>query len=108
MSLGNVGGSIAMSFAGLQTSQQQQSQASGQSAQASANQNRGIQSKENAAKAEGVGEEDDQKSEASGDRDADGRRAWERRLHQQGHEGEHRDRSLDPTGQTGNSLDLCG
>ena len=108
MSVGNLGGSLAASFAGIQLSQQQQSQASGQSTQAAANHSRTVQSLENAAKAEGLGDKDDQKSEASGDRDADGRRAWERHLRQNRQDEEHRDRSIDPTGQTGNSLDLCG
>lgn len=77
-------------------------------AHAASAQQRSADSKDKALKAEGLGNVETE-SQKAGDRDADGRTPWERR-----HRGnkqtpsETPQHSIDPTGQTGKSLDLSG
>ncbi len=107
MSIVNFGSAVAAGIAGSAQAQRQTS-ASDRATQDAAAQQRTTDSKERAVKAAGVGANDEESSQSSGDRDADGRRAWEWILKnkQQDQEGQHK--SIDPTGQIGNSLDLSG
>ena len=81
-------------------------------AQDQSSQAREAASSKQAAKAEGVGETD--QNHETTDRDADGRRVWERTSgNSKHHEGDPEDhteapRSRDATGDRGNQLDLSG
>lgn len=72
-------------------------------------QQRRVQSSQKAESAAGVGETDGQDHETD-DRDADGRRPWERSAHKAAGEQAAPDppRAKDATGQSGNLLDLAG
>lgn len=78
MSVGPMGASIVSSLAASNLAQRNSSDVGG-AQQATANQSRTLDSVEKAEKAAGVG--DPEESEKSSDRDADGRRAWERSQH---------------------------
>ncbi len=71
------------------------------------NHERRAESREKADRAAGVGSSDEQ-SNATGDRDADGRRPWERIRRPGQPEEEKIARSVDTSGQLGTSLDLNG
>lgn len=104
MSQVNIGSAIG---AGIVASGQAQRQASAdQAAQAAANHTRTVDSKERAIKA--VDGANDKESESAGDRDADGRRAWEWIIKQRQNTQQQREKSIDPSGLTGNALDLNG
>ena len=106
MSIVNFGSAVAAGIAGTQQATKQSS-AADQASQDAAVHNRRSESMEKASKAEGVGSNDSE-SESSGDRDADGRQAWEWTLKNKQDHREHREQSIDTTGQVGNSLDLNG
>ncbi len=80
MSVGPMGASIASSLAATNATQRTSADVTGNQ-QATANQARVADSVEKAEKAAGVG--DTEESEKASDRDADGRRAWERPEHQE-------------------------
>lgn len=104
MSQVNIGTAIG---AGIVASAQAQRQAStDQSAHIAANHNRTVDSKDRAIKA--IDGSHDKESESAGDRDADGRRAWEWILKQKQNSHQQREKSIDPSGLTGNALDLNG
>ena len=68
---------------------------------------RAAESNLRAAKAEGFG--DDNESEAaSGDRNADGRQAWQWNQQQRKQQAGQERKSIDPSGKTGSTLDLDG
>ncbi len=106
MSIVNFGSAVAAGIAGSAQAQKQTS-ATDQAAQDAAAFQRKTDSTERAVKAAGVGTNEEESQEA-GDRDADGRRAWEWNLKNKSKERPVRDQSIDPSGQTGNSLDLSG
>lgn len=113
MSVGPMGASIASSIAATNLAQRNSSDVSG-AQQATSSHARVVDSTEKAEKAAGVGDPDE--SEKASDRDADGRRAWER----PGHESDETETELegdatydatlqkDPTGVTGREIDLSG
>ena len=113
MSVGPMGASIASSIAATNLAQRNSSDVTG-AQQATSNHARVVDSTEKAEKAAGVG--DPEESEKAGDRDADGRRAWER----PGHDSEEAEAELegdatydaipqkDPAGITGKEIDLSG
>lgn len=104
MSQVNIGTAVG---AGIVASSQAQRQAStDQAAHIATNHARTVDSKERAVKA--VDGANDKESESAGERDADGRRAWEWILKQKQNAQQHREKSIDPSGLTGNSLDLNG
>ena len=106
MSIVNFGSAVAAGIAGSAQAQRQTA-ATDQASQDAAVHQRKTDSTERAVKTAGVGttEED---SQSSGDRDADGRRAWEWNLKTKSQEHSVRDKSIDLSGQAGNSLDLSG
>ena len=106
MSIVNFGSAVAAGIAGSAQAQRQTS-ATDQASQDAAVHQRKTDSADRAVKAAGVGANDEE-SQASGERDADGRRAWEWHLKNKSQEHAVRDKSIDPSGQTGNSLDLSG
>ncbi len=71
------------------------------------NNERRAESREKADRSAGVGSADDQ-SNAADDRDADGRRPWERIRRPVRAGNESTSGSIDVSGQVGNSLDLSG
>lgn len=71
------------------------------------NSERRAESQEKADRAAGVGSADEQ-SDATGERDADGRRPWERIRRPVRNEGEPESKSIDISGKVGNSLDISG
>ncbi|MEW4453966.1 MULTISPECIES: hypothetical protein [Bremerella] len=75
MSVGPMGASFASSIAGTDLAQRNSSDVPA-AQQATSNHSRKVDSTEKAEKAAGVGDPDE--SEKVSDRDADGRRAWER------------------------------
>lgn len=113
MSVGPMGASIASSIAATNLAQRNSSDVSG-AQQATSSHARVVDSTEKAEKAAGVGDPDE--SEKVSDRDADGRRAWER----PGHESDEAEAELegdatydanpqkDPSGMTGREIDLSG
>lgn len=105
MSVGSLAGMVAASFAGSQSAEKN----SGNSERAgeARNTERQVESREKADKAAGVGSADEQ-SDAAGDRDADGRRPWERIRRPGGRSEDEPTRSIDASGQLGKSLDLSG
>lgn len=107
MSMVNFGSAVAAGVAGTSQSQRQTSAADGAVQDAAAH-DRKLQSKDKAAKAEGVGSNEDPAGSSSEDRDADGRRAWEWILKNREEEQKHREKSIDTSGQVGNSLDISG
>ncbi len=106
MSVVNFGSAVAAGIAGSAQAQKQTS-ATDQASQDAAVHQRQTDSTERAVRSAGVGTTDEE-SQSSGDRDADGRRAWEWQMKNKSQERSVRDKSIDPTGQTGNSLDLSG
>ena len=106
MSIVNFGSAVAAGVAGSAQAQRQTA-ATDQAAQDAAVQQRKADSSERAVKAAGVGTSEEE-SQSAGDRDADGRRAWEWHMRNKSGENAVREKSIDPTGQTGNSLDLSG
>ena len=107
MSMVNIGSAIAAGVAGSAQAQRQTSAADRETQDVASHQ-RTTDSKERAIKAEGVGANDEESQSSSEDRDADGRRAWEWNLKISSKERSVRDKSIDPSGQTGNTLDLNG
>ena len=111
MSMGPVGG-IAGSAAGSPLSQTTGSDVQ-RAQQETGNQQRRIQADQKAENAAGIGEADGEDHLAS-ERDADGRRPWEETpqgeaSHEsEGDSGTGDRRSKDPSGQSGNLLDLTG
>lgn len=112
MSVGPLGG-IVGSAAGAPLSQTKGSEVD-RAGQESTAQERKVEGEKSAEKASGIGQtEEDQESS---DRDADGRRLWEVDEQEQGAEedAEGKDdqagerKAKDPTGQSGNTLDLTG
>ena len=108
MSIGSLGG-IANSVAGTALAQTKGSEVDRAQQETSAQQ-RHVQNDVKADSAAGIGETDGQE-ESSADRDADGRRSWERmegappESDAQDSSGSH---SRDATGQSGTQLDLSG
>jgi len=107
MSVVNFGSAVAAGVAGSAQAQRQTA-AMDQASQDAAVHQRKADSTERAIKAAGVGTTDTESQQSSEDRDADGRRAWEWHLKNKNQEHAVRDQSIDPSGQTGNSLDLNG
>lgn len=113
MSIGPGGMGIASSLAASPLAQNSSSEVN-RNQQASRDQSRQVESAEKAEKAAGVG--DPEESEKASDRDADGRRAWEKPSKSHGESSAEDDdargaassKSKDPTGQRGGSLDLSG
>ncbi|QDU74903.1 hypothetical protein Pan97_19230 [Bremerella volcania] len=113
MSVGPMGASIASSIAATNLAQRNSSDVSG-AQQATSTHARVVESTEKAEKAAGVG--DPEESEKTSDRDADGRRAWERPGHDSDEvEGELEGEATydagpqkDPTGVKGREIDLSG
>lgn len=108
MSVGPMGG-IASSVAGLPLAQAKGSEVE-RAGQEAVGHERKVTSQEKAERAGGIGETDGQDHE-TGERDADGRRLWERQ--EPPHHGEvlpeaERTAPRDTTGQAGNELDLSG
>lgn len=103
MSIGSFGGVLG-SAAGVPQSQKG---AESERAQAeSASQQRGVEQQQKAENAAGIGQtEEDQ--EAS-DRDANGRRLWEKAAPLTPEDEQTNTQSKDVTGESGNSLDLTG
>lgn len=105
--------SIASSLAASPLAQNSSSEVN-RNQQAARDQSRQLESAEKAEKAAGVG--DPEESEKTSDRDADGRRAWEKPSKSHSEQsaddedshGSTSSKSKDPTGQRGGSLDLCG
>jgi len=106
MSIVNFGSAVATGIAGSAQAQRQTS-ATDQASQDAAVHQRKTDSTERAVKAAGVGTNEEE-SQSAGERDADGRRAWEWNMKNKSQERSVRDKSIDPSGQTGNSLDLSG
>ena len=106
MSIVNFGSAVAAGIAGSAQAQKQTS-ATDQAAQDAAVHQRKTDSTERAVKAAGVGSNEEE-SQGTSERDADGRRAWEWNLKNKSQERLVREKSIDPSGQTGNSLDLSG
>lgn len=106
MSSINFASAIAAGVAG--SGQAQKASAKDQNAQDAVVHERKTESKENAIKAEGVGSNDDESEASNEDRDADGRRAWEWNMKNRSQDRQRSEKSIDPSGQTGNSLDLSG
>lgn len=113
MSIGPGAMGIASSLAASPLAQNSSSEVN-RNQQASRDQSRQVESAEKAEKAAGVG--DPEESEKTSDRDADGRRAWEKPARSHDDPSAHDDdscggggsKSKDPTGQRGGSLDLSG
>ena len=111
MSVGPLGG-IVGSAAGAPLSQTKGSEVD-RAGQESTAQERKVEGDKSAEKASGIGQtEEDQESS---DRDADGRRLWEIDAEEEAEEdAEGKDeqagerKAKDPTGQSGNTLDLTG
>lgn len=113
MSVGPMGASIASSIAATNLAQRNSSDVAG-AQQATSTHARVVDSTEKAEKAAGVGDPDE--SQKTSDRDADGRRAWER----PGHDSDESEAELegdatydasvqkDPAGITGREIDLSG
>jgi len=113
MSVGPMGASIASSVAATNLAQRNSSDVA-QAQQATSSHALVVDSTEKAEKAAGVG--DPEESEKASDRDADGRRAWER----PGHETDEAEAELegdatyeeapqkDPAGVKGREIDLSG
>ena len=107
MSVVNFGAAaVAAGVAGSSQAQRQTS-ATDQATQDAAAHQRKTDSAERAVKAAGFNTTEGE-NQTSSDRDADGRRAWEWNLKNKSQERPVRDKSIDPSGQTGNSLDLSG
>ena len=109
MSMGPLGGVLG-SAAGAPLSQSAGSETERSQRDMSAQQ-RQAATDLSADKAAGIGSTDE--DQASSERDADGRMFWESREHaphQEGSEDEHHaaKQAKDPSGQSGNSLDLTG
>ena len=68
---------------------------------------RATESNQRAAKAEGFAE-DKESEAASGDRDADGRQAWQWNQRQRKQQTGQERKAQDPSGKTGSTLDLDG
>lgn len=116
MSIGPTGMSFASSVAATDLAQRNSSDVA-QTQQATANQARVLEATEKAEKAAGIG--DAEESEKTSDRDADGRRAWERAEH---HSSDSEQDELDLAGEaiyddrppkdaggaTGRQLDISG
>ncbi|MEX1039436.1 MAG: hypothetical protein WDZ51_02315 [Pirellulaceae bacterium] len=113
MSIGPGAMGIASSLAASPLAQNSSSEVN-RNQQASRDQSRQVESAEKAEKAAGVG--DPEESEKTSDRDADGRRAWEKPAGSHDDPSAHDDdscggggsQSKDPTGQRGGNLDLSG
>jgi len=111
MSVGPLGG-IAGSVAGSPLAQTKGAELE-RAQQDAASQQRRIQNDQKADSAAGVAETDGDDHEAE-DRDADGRRLWEpapQPTDQQGEDGSAHEKpakAKDPTGESGNLLDLSG
>jgi hypothetical protein len=109
MSIGSLSG-IAGSVAGTSLAQTRGSEIDRAQQESTARELR-AHSEEKAESAAGIGEADGDNHETS-ERDADGRRLWEfpRRQGEQDvvSDAPDRGKSLDPTGQSGNTLDLSG
>ena len=106
MSFGNVSMNLAAAAAGTQMAEKQSEGPDKLDHQASTHQ-RTRDSLERAEKAESAGSVRDDSAEA-GDRDADGRRAWERVLKNKKKSDVNTEKSKDTTGKVGNTLDLNG
>lgn len=72
------------------------------------NHERKVDSDERGAEAQGVGGNDKESEATSGDRDADGRQAWQWTLRRQRQDGDEERSAPDPSGQSGTTLDLSG
>lgn len=107
MSIGNAGVAMAASLAGAQQAERN-SGATDRAVADAKNQERHSTSMERADRSAGVGSSDEA-STAAGDRDADGRRPWER-IRRPGRAAEEGDepKSKDTSGQLGQTLDLSG
>jgi len=110
MSIGPMGASIASSLAA--SNQAQRNADVTDSQQATSHQSRSIDAVAEAEKAAGIGDPDE--SQKASDRDADGRRLWERQESAKSDDDEtaedstyHRD-TEDPTGIKGREIDLDG
>ncbi|MCL2349461.1 MAG: hypothetical protein FWC50_14520 [Planctomycetaceae bacterium] len=106
MSFGNVSMNLAAAAAGTQMAEKQSEGPDKLDHQASAHQ-RAHDSLERAEKAEAAGSVRDDSAEA-GDRDADGRRAWERVLKNKKNPDVNKEKSKDTSGKVGKTLDLDG
>lgn len=114
MSVGPMGSGIAASVAASQLAQNSSSEIN-KNQQDTNNQARKVDSSAKAEKASGVG--DPEQSEQTSDRDADGRRLWERpqtpdeetaQENSTDQESAKPAGAKDPTGQRGGTLDLSG
>ncbi len=105
MSISNFGTAVAGSLASSSLAQRQG--AAERAGQDASSHDRTVESKEKAGKAEGVGSNDDE-AEFSRDRDGDGRQAWVWQMNNPEKDEKPRDKSIDPTHQAGNTLDLSG
>lgn len=105
MSIGNLGFAYAASLAGTNNAEKQSHV--DKNARENSTQERKSDSLERSAKAEGLGGTEEE-SASNEDRDADGRQAWVRFGHQTPQEEDRKEKSIDTTGQIGNSLDLSG
>jgi len=106
MSLVNFGSAVAAGVVGSAQAQKQTS-ATDQAAQDAAIHQRKTDSTQRAVKAAGFNSTEEE-SQTSEDRDADGRRAWEWNMKNKSQQQSVREKSIDPSGQTGNSIDLSG
>ena len=97
---------LAASMAGTQMAERNSSSVDRKAADARA-QERKIDSQTKALEAAGSGGDTKESDASSADRDADGRQAWHwSQQRQRQKEGEHR--AKDPSGKTGQTLDLDG
>ncbi len=69
---------------------------------------RTVDSNERAAQAQGISGDDKESEAASGDRDADGRQAWQWNQRQAKQDEEEEHKVADLSGKTGKTLDLSG
>ncbi len=106
MSVGPTPGMVTASLAGAPLAEKN-SGAAEKTTQEGATRQRKVESVERAEKAEGIGETDGSEHQSE-ERDADGRRPWERMGRPKGQDEEKKQHTKDPTGQSGNLLDLSG
>ncbi len=69
---------------------------------------RTVDANERAAQAQGISGDDKESEATSGDRDADGRQAWQRNPRQARQEEAEEHKVADLSGKTGSTLDLSG
>jgi hypothetical protein len=106
MSVGPNPGIVTASLAGAPLAEKN-SGAAEKTTQEVATRQRKVESVERAEKAEGIGETDGSEHQSE-ERDADGRRPWERMGKPAQKDQEKKEHVKDPSGQSGNLLDLSG